>query len=1015
MPTWSFAALRGLKRERSPDPGQELANAPPKRQEVETNAVASEPAEFPWTTCDDKGDVERLAIKEDALKMAEKGCAQVRKALESTITQVERERTVEGLVMGGQLMIKQWLEDHGKCLSSFVGVEGPTGAGKSSFLDSLLGVQELFPSGHQGAATAVIGKVSWNWDDAPGHLFRAKVTFLKKSDIENTLESLLEDIKSILDFEGTVNDDDAEATEERDTINSRITYEMAKVKAVFRIDRDELMAAVKEKGSVQSYKPLVQWLLNRNLRAHQFLRQGFIQFKSSTLDGLRSDIKPFLTSRSSKFGSDRAFAIWPLVEDVHLFVKSEILKSGMTLVDLPGCGDSTACRSEIARKFSHRLDVRLVVSPIVRAADEKQGQALMQSGFDEAQMKIRGKYNGHGFGVVLSKTDQLPVHRYLEEFLQDHNDPETRTKLEEFRTLEMKNTKLGKKIRDLIRLVQKAKQDEKKARDAYLQATKDLPDQSQGNAEFGQAHMKKLQGRVNHFQEVLDKGSRMLESSRAQAQEASQAQYDVDDWLHVKAISERNSVVKEQIQANYAVRQKELNRGGEVSHALPMFLVSSDAFWHWKKTTSPCKGYPSIEATGVPAAEKWLLEATLRKRERHLDGVLGNYHNLMNLMRIYSQEKGRDADFGITRSSVEDALVPIHQNVAADLSLRLSAASTAMDHLDPLANREMATQKFTADATDVAKNWSRKYPDDERSGKMASGAYGANMKRGGEPYTSKCNDGPITYCWNEGLTTPYLRFISRDFDEDMNQKMRQIENQAVGAFKHGWQHYPKKIENVIREKFPTLELSFNNLVLMMANVERMSTTKIRNVFEKLSSNASQITEDATCYIGGQMKPVFDAGLEIVGQGSYVKRIAHNVSGVRRRGPTMGAGVQDDSETMLKERMNNAKIELNQVAREAIQSVKQQVSLLIDNLMDNCPADNALKVKKLELQRQIRVHLGEWEQAWQQQETGHEVSNSGPNAPQLEAVKGVDEIGDSCDDSEDNLDDPFEIFEDDSME
>ncbi|KAF5653391.1 gtpase slip-gc, partial [Fusarium heterosporum] len=546
-------------------------------------------------------------------------------------------------------------------------------------------------------------------------------------------------------------------------------------------------------------------------------------------------------------------------------------------------------------------------------------------------------------------------------------------------------------------------------------ATKDLSDQTHGDAEFGQAHMRKLLGRLNHSQEVLNKGSRMLESSRAQAQESSQAQNDADGWLHIKAIAERNSVVKEQIQANYAARQKELNRGSETTHTLPIFLVSSDAFWHWKKTASPYKGYPSIEATGVPAVEKWLLEATLRKRERHLDDLLGKYHNLMNLMRIYSQEKGRDADFGITRSSVEDALTPIHQNAAADLTMQLSIVSAEMDLLDPLANREMAIERFVADATSVARNWSRKYPDDERSGKMASGAYAANMRRGGESYTSKCNDGPIHYCWNEVLTTQYLRFISREFDEDMNQKMRQIETQAVEAFKHGWQHYPDKIENAIRQKFPNLELSFNNLILMMSNVERMSTTKIRNVFERLSSNASQITEDATSYIGGQMRPIFDAGLEIVGTGSYAKRVAHNVSGVTRRGPTMGAGVQDESHAMLKERLNNAKIELNQVVREAIQSVKQQVSLLIDNLMDNCPADNALKVQKIELQRQIRVHLGEWEQAWQQQETGQGVTNPGPNPPQLEAVKGLDEIGDSDDDSEDNLDDPFEIFENDSME
>lgn len=340
----------------------------------------------------------------------------------------------------------------------------------------------MFPSGHQGAATAVVGKVSWNWDDAPGHSFRAKVTFRKKADIENSLESLLEDLKSFSDLENLIENHrgDAEATEARDTVNFRIKYEMDKVKPVFHLERDDLAAAVKREGNVVSYKPLVQWLLNQNTRAHQFLRQGVIGFKSPTLSAIKADVKPFLTSRASKFGSDRAFSIWPLVEDVHMFVKSEILKSGMTLVDLPGCSDSTACRSEVAKTFPHRLDVRLVVSPIVRAADEKQGQILMQSGFDEAQMRIRGKYDGHGFGIVLTKTDQLPVHRYLEEFLQDHDEPETRAKLMDFNELEQKETELKHKVLELIERVQKAVEEEKRSRDAYSEATENSLDQTQG-------------------------------------------------------------------------------------------------------------------------------------------------------------------------------------------------------------------------------------------------------------------------------------------------------------------------------------------------------------------------------------------------------------------------------------------------------------------------------------------------------------------------------------------------------
>lgn len=76
------------------------------------------------------------------------------------------------------------------------------------------------------------------------------------------------------------------------------------------------------------------------------------------------------------------------------------------------------------------------------------------------------------------------------------------------------------------------------------------------------------------------------------------------------------------------------------------------------------KGYPMLEATGVPAAQRWLLEATLSKRENHLDDMLGKYQNLMDLMRIYSNEKGQDADFSVTHADVQEALGPIHQSIA---------------------------------------------------------------------------------------------------------------------------------------------------------------------------------------------------------------------------------------------------------------------------------------------------------------------------------------------------------------
>lgn len=127
---------------------------------------------------------------------------------------------------------------------------------------------------------------------------------------------------------------------------------------------------------------------------------------------------------------------------------------------------------------------------------------------------------------------------------------------------------------------------------------------------------------------------------------------------------------------------------------------------------------------------------------------------------------------------------------------------------------------------------------------------------------------------------------------------------------------------------------------------------------------------------------------------------------------MSEELLNDSDERLKERLITTKAQLNEVAGKVVKSVKEQVSLLIDNLVDNCPADNDMKVKKSELQKQIRVLLGEWEQAWQQQEVRDETFLSVPSAPKVSVE--VNSLEDDEED-EDNLEDPFMEFEDDAME
>jgi gas vesicle protein len=99
-------------------------------------------------------------------------------------------------------------------------------------------------------------------------------------------------------------------------------------------------------------------------------------------------------------------AVWPLIDHVNIYVKADILKGGLVLVDLPGLSDIVESRAAVARKYYQNLAVTAIVTPWVRAADERTAVSLMTEN-QELSMRMDGKFDGRSFGVVLSKADDI--------------------------------------------------------------------------------------------------------------------------------------------------------------------------------------------------------------------------------------------------------------------------------------------------------------------------------------------------------------------------------------------------------------------------------------------------------------------------------------------------------------------------------------------------------------------------------------------------------------------------------
>ncbi|KAF0637775.1 hypothetical protein FPSE5266_09531 [Fusarium pseudograminearum] len=951
-----------VKRELSPDPGQ-IPEAPsPKRHADETTGTVTAPVQFPWRECEELEDAERLKVKEKAVIQAEEYCERIRTVLDSVLN--IRQDTPEAIMMGLRI-VKHWCADR----QILVGVEGPTGAGKSSFLGSLLKIPELFPSGQESAATAVIGKASWNWVDDPERRFRAQVFFRTRNEIASEVRSLLKELNRWLGLKASNHDDDDEDTADAISVSrGLIERQLPRVKAVWGMNEEQLLRLAKNCPRWLTYKKAAETILERNATAERFLRQGEVTFNASTAEMLSASIKPFLDSSSSTDGSGNEFAAWPLVSGVHIYAKADILKPGITLVDLPGCGDAVESRSEVAQKVSHTLDVRMVVSPIIRATDEKQGQALMQNGFDEAQMRLRGKMDGRGFCVIASKMDDMKVDSYIAGCPELVHDNEVTQKVEELARLKDEKSALKSSRRELKEMKKQAESQRKKALKAYDKAKKKHKVKLQTDPNASGAHLSTLQAERDEKAEAFTKADKQLDQCEMRQTKNSIEISYTNDWICHRAIQTRNDRVIKRLRTDFAVRQSRLDHEqpseqpqANSDYVLPIFPVSTRAFWQLESNDTPMPGFPNKTYTGIPAAEKWLHRAILAKRENHLDETLDGYQNLMTMMRIYSATNGQDGDFNFTRSEVETALAGTHAFYTQKMGSKLAEACSEIYKLDPLEQKDRAKRRFLREAQRIVQKWGHKYPDDENNvDKMAYGTYAANLRRNGSTFTSGFG---VTYTWIENLAAPILKTLSRDWDKKMNQQLPLIRTPMMSEYSSLFTDYLNEIQRVISEKIPVLAACFSNMRPILESSQRATETQIGDILGTLAEKSAIVALNVANSLEDEMKPTFENALQDVGRGTHARRKEIVQAKMRKDNILICDKMIDGLVEGVAERIAEVPAQLRNTAVQGSRYVQQQLSFLVNNLVENYCLDPVMNANKAEFQNNIRAHIGSWEVGW----------------------------------------------------
>ncbi|KAL1839183.1 hypothetical protein VTJ49DRAFT_1802 [Mycothermus thermophilus] len=514
-----------------------------------------------------------------------------------------------------------------------IGVTGSTGSGKSSIINALLDEENLLPTNCMRACTAVSVEVAYNDSNLKEERYRAEVEFISFEEMANELRILLSDVRSESDGEARV---------------PRLASDTPAGIAYAKSSRKEL---------------------SDELRKY-----------------IDSDLKHQNTAKTSG-----TMKYWPLVKVVRIFVKAEILKDRVVIVDLPGVQDSNAARSAVASNYVDHCSGHWVVSPITRAVNDKVAYDLMGKAF-RRQLQLVGMYSN--VTIVCSKTDDFCTKEILEDSSAESEprriwdqvqrlEEEERELCDETSRMERRSKNLRKTVKQLRTDIKKL-QEETGSSKAMVSTPGSL---KRASFESPQRMSKRLrvqrddsgtfikQESEDEFRSEVEAGERLAELQEKKAslssefRRISEEQKDVAERLKTcqakinelapvfkqACVRYRNEWVRPTVQRDFAEGLKDLDQDPEaeqddgkcdytaIANNLPVFCVSSRAY-HKRSSRymrDAVEGFISLEDTGIPALKDHVKRVGESSRLAACLQFLEDLHML--LQELYLQASA-DAD-----------------------------------------------------------------------------------------------------------------------------------------------------------------------------------------------------------------------------------------------------------------------------------------------------------------------------------------------------------------------------------
>ncbi|KAK3492663.1 uncharacterized protein B0T23DRAFT_358407 [Neurospora hispaniola] len=863
----------------------------------------------------------------------------------------------------GRANLKQWLKDadeindEHKQFEILVGVQGKTGAGKTSLLNALLGYKDLLPPNDALVATAAICQVAYNYSNDPKKAFRAEITFRKLLDVKHELNQFFQDIKlrdQLLNGRGEFEEDDGDRDSSDDNdigeITERINATAEKIGPVWGYTRIEL-----ESKSTQD-------LLAKTDPAVKLLSTTKT-INAADLETFAPAVKPYLdattTEITGRAGAEtREMAVWPLIDHVKVYVKSEVLRGGIVLVDLPGLGEIVETRAAVARKFYNKLTVSIVVTPSVRAAGEKTAVNLMTEN-QEINMRMSGKLDDRGYCVVLSKAD-------------DGVDWQTTAR----------NQKRQKDIKMVSDLTKKLNGEEAALNQLRPQIAK-VCNSLQLNAKISGEEKRK---RLAELRKLYDKKKIHLKLQKELTWEKKRAH-----WGQVfTAVQSRSALLATEInrylKERHAVFMKSCPGAAAPFCPPKIFPISVRAYWPLQRKIEvdpdaipedPMVGFPEEAYTGIPALKGWLYEATIPQRERHMKALLHRLIGLYYNLQTWSDKECERIKLHMTPDELREEY----------LDGEYKLLEKVISDCNPLKDTSEAMDTCIKQCVNQVKNWIYKDPEGENPHKkLHYGTFLAIIKAGGGVFFSRAGGQKKMYDWMEGLAHLFKNQICSQWVHSLHEQLPLLEGSALVELDARWDHRINTILTVLKKQFPRQKDYLTSKVPSLKIIKEQVKDQVAQALHDVAINSDDVHKELAVDIKAKWKTTFKRASDpkLKGKGTMEKR--HKI--LRTFSTHKDNKTYKDAVAKLKkevaEEINKFPKRLETIWMIGLAKLKAEVSLIMDNIVeyekeqvddsmeglegdgsgiDEAGVSEELRKQKIGLQEKIRPMLNRWYFAW----------------------------------------------------